>query len=122
MVTNAGTMDRKAVAAKGTGNREASEFMNSAFRGVKSALWTLVLFIEILVVAILSIVSAIASAISWVAGMVAMIANSVAAFFALVYSKVAEIRDEIHAAFVNWKAKQDRIAAKAEQLEAQEAA
>lgn len=109
------------VTKKGQGSKEASSFMESSFNGLSSALWMLVYLVVFVVETILTIVALALAAISTVTGWIAAAANAVAAATAKFAGIFSDLRDEAKSAFVNWKAKKDRIAARAKQLEAQEA-
>lgn len=110
----------EAVSGKGQGNKEATGFMESSFSAVSNALWMLVWALVFVVEILLVAVSLITAAVSVVLGAIAAIATAVAGIAAKIAGIVSDLRDEIKAAFVNWKAKKDRIAAQAKRLEAME--
>jgi Flp pilus assembly pilin Flp len=117
MVT--GTMD-KVVTKKGAGNKEASGFLDGAFTSITNALWMLAWVVVFIIEAVLSVGSLLTSLVSLLCGIIAAVVGAIAGLFAKVSGIFSDLRDEIKAAYVNWKAKQDRIAAKAKHLEAME--
>jgi len=112
--------DREAVAVHGAGNKEASGFLEGAFGSITNALWMLAWVVEFVVESILAIISLLTGLVAMALGVIAAIAGAIAGLFSKVAGILSDLRDEIKAAFVNWKARKDRIAAQAKKLEAME--
>jgi len=106
---------------KGQGNKEASGFAESAFNSISSALWMLAYMLVFLIEMVLTAMSLITSLVSLILGVLAAIAGAIAGVAAKIAGMCSDLKDEVKAAWVNWKDKKERIAARAKQLEALEA-
>jgi len=109
-----------AVAIHGAGNREASGHMKSSFGHASSSLWSLPGLGVAIVEGLLTICEVAFDAISFITGLVASAIGAVAGAAKKLAGICSDTKGEIKAAFSNWKSKKDRIARRAEQLEAME--
>ena len=110
-----------AVSIKGQGNKEAAGHMAGSYGNASNAMSFLPAVGVFLLEAILSLVSFVTGAIAVVVGGVAAVVGAIAGALTKISGMCSDLKDEIKASFVNWKAKNDRIAAQAKKLEAMEA-
>ncbi len=105
---------------KGQANKEASGFVEGAYNSISSALWMLAYVLVFLVEMLLTAASLITSIVSLILGILTAVTGAIAGVTAKIAGMCSDLKDEVKAAWVNWKDKKDRIAARAKQLEAQE--
>jgi hypothetical protein len=110
----------EAIAVHGTGNREASGYMKGSFQNASSSTWTLPGLAVALGEFLLTVLSILFDGVAMVLGYILMLLGALAGAFKKIGGICSDTRDEMKAAFVNWKNKKDRVAKRAEQLEALE--
>ena len=100
-------------------DREARQYMDASFKGVKSWLWGFFYILQYLLWVVLELIKVLVTLVAQVSGGIAWVANAIAGTSTKISGAVDDTQRDVNNVLKEWKAREDLVAKEADKIRAQ---